>query len=360
MPSHALTFSLLSLDAASAVRIQTIDDILPSTPIESSSVFVRFLAFPINPQDILAIAGKYPVKPAHKTPDGSQIAGNDGVAIVERVGDAVVTFKKGDIVLPKRHGLGTWRTRAVFPAEELIRIPSSVDPVVGALLKMGFLPAYLLLEDIVRLHPGSWIVVNAALGVIPQMVCQFARLRGCYIIAVIRARADVRHAKDVLHENGADIIITEEDLETRGSDAVPALATLVRENKIVLALDAVFGHCAEQLARLLAPGGTFVNYGSLGGSDGVLQLTQELLFWKQITFRNFRLSKQLMLRSEAEMERLMAWFVELVTEGRLRTPNVEVLKWNIESEGEMAGMLHEALARAVQRNIGSKKTVIVF
>jgi trans-2-enoyl-CoA reductase len=360
MPGQALTFNNLSSDAASAVSVETIDDLLPSTPLDPSSVYVQFLAFPINPQDLLAIAGKYPVKPAYTTSDGSNIAGNDGVAIVKRVGDSVTTLREGDIVLPKCHGLGTWRTNAIFPAEVLIRIPSSVDPVAGALLKMGFAPAYLLLENMVKLHPGSWIIVNAALGVIPQMICQFARLHGSHVVAVIRSRTDMESASSILHANGAEIVVSEEDLEAHGSDASPALASLVKENRIVLALDAVFGHHAEHLARLLAPGSTFVNYGSLGGSDSVLRLTQELLFWKQITFRNFRLSQQLSLRSDTETEQLMTWFVELLDEGRLRTPIVKVLKWNTESGENMARMLYGALESAVKRDIGANKAVFVF
>jgi trans-2-enoyl-CoA reductase len=360
MPAQAITFTALSSDAASAVGIEAIPDLSHSTPLDAASVYVHFLAFPINPQDLLAIAGKYPVKPAYTAPDGSKIAGNDGVAIVKHVGDAVTTLKEGDMVLPKRHGLGTWRTSAVFPAEALLRIPSSVDPVDGALLKMGFAPAYLLLEDTVKLRPGSWIIVNAALGVIPQMICQFAHLRGCRVIAVIRSRPDMQAASSLLLANGADMIVGEEDLEARGSDASPALATLVQENRIVLALDAVFGHRAEHLARLLAPGSTFVNYGSLGGSDGVLQLTQELLFWKQITFRNFRLSQQLSLRSDAEVEGLLAWFVELLNAGRLRTPTVEVIEWNTEGGKDTAKTLHAALESAGKRSVGARKTVFAL
>jgi len=360
MSSQALTFSTLSSDAASVIDIKPVDTLLSSTPLNASSVYVEFLAFPINPQDLLAIAGKYPVKPVYTTPDGSKIAGNDGVAVVKRVGESVMTLREGDTVLPKRHGLGTWRTSGVFPADSLVRIPSGVDPVAAGLLKMGFAPAYLLLEDLVKLRPGSWIVINAALGVIPQMACQFARLRGCHVVAVIRARDDIQQARDILRANGADIVVTEEELEAHGSEADPALAIVAKENRVMLALDAVFGPRAEHLARLLGAGGTFVNYGSLGGSDGVLQLTQELLFWKQITFRNFRLSQQLSSRSDVEVERLMAWFVDLLAQGQLRTPSVEILRWSKDDVNEMTRKVHGVLDSAAKKSIGTKKTVIVL
>ncbi|EME85208.1 uncharacterized protein MYCFIDRAFT_211068 [Pseudocercospora fijiensis CIRAD86] len=364
MSPLALTFSSESADAASAIKVQPCEHLTPNMELGSEDVLVRYLAFPINPQDLMAIAGKYPVKPVYQHPDGSRIAGNDGIARIERVGSGVDLLQPGDLVLPRSHGLGTWRELAILPGKSVIKLPREADPIAGALLKMGFAPGYLLIEDTAVLKPGDWVVVNAGLGTIPQMAIQFARLRGCHAVAVVRERdaGDLEAAKRLLHAQGADVVVTGEDLAKHGPAADAALAAAVQGKRIVLALDAVFGDSAEHLARLLAPNATFVNYGSLGGGEGVLRLTQELLFWKQIKFRNFRLSQQLASRSNAEVEGLLAWFVDLLRQGRLRTPEVETIAWRggDEAVGEFEARVRAALGKAVRRPLGLKKQVVVL
>ncbi|KAH7028572.1 hypothetical protein B0J12DRAFT_721878 [Macrophomina phaseolina] len=362
MSSHVLTFSELSPDASRVVHVHaspTSDDDLPA-----DAVLVRFLAFPINPQDLMAIAGRYPVKPIHRhAPSGQPIPGNDGVAMVERVGTSVTSLRPGDRVIPKRHGLGTWRKHAVLcAATDLLRVLPTVDPVAASLLKMGAAPAYLMLEDLRPLRPGDWVVMNAGRGVIPQFVAQFARLRGGRSVSVVRGggRDGFDAVAEKLRESGtADVVVSEEALEERGADAHPELAAAVAQNRIVLALDAVFGRSGERLAGLLAPDGTFVNYGSLGGADGVLRVSQETLFWKQIRFRNFRLSHQLGLRSVEAQESLLTWFGDLFVQGRLRTPDVERVAWSEDSE-VLERRVKDALTVAVERAVGAKKQVFVL
>ena len=364
MAPQALSFSSTSEDAASAIRLQPCHGIPDDIDLAPSDVVVRFLAFPLNPQDLMAIAGKYPVKPIYSNPDGSHIAGNDGVARVERLGSAVIRLQVGDIVLPKVHGMGTWRESATFPSESLLRIPKEVDPVAAALLKMGFAPGYLLIEDMAPLHPGDWIVVNAALGVIPQMAIQFARLRGCHAVAVVRMREaeELEAARKVLYAQGASIVVTEDELAVHGSEADARLATAVKEGRIKLALDAVFGDSASRLVRLLGVNGTCVNYGSLGGADGILPLTQEALFWKQIKFRNFRLSQQLATRSEAQVEALLGWFVELLAQKHLTVPAVEEVGWltGEEDSAALGSLVRETLDKAVKRAPGTKKQIFTL
>lgn len=354
MPSQILTFSEPSPDAARVISINTASTLPDLAP---TAVQVRFLAFPINPQDLMAIAGRYPVAPAYH--HGTHpIPGNDGVARVELVGAAVTTLHAGDLVIPKRHGLGTWRSHAQLPASALLRIPCSVDPAGAALLKMGVAPAHLLLEDMRALRPGDWVVLNGGGGVIAQMVVQFARLRGCRAASVIRAREDFEVVAAGLRERGADVVVAEEELERCGPKAHPLLEEAVEKKRVVLALDAVFGRAGERLAALLAPGGTFVNYGSLGGADGVLRVSQELLFWKQIKFRNFRLSQQLALRSDDEQERLLTWFADLLVQGQLKTAVVERVQWSSDA-AELSESVKRSLEIAVQRPIGAKKQVFV-
>ncbi|KAH9832443.1 NAD(P)-binding protein [Teratosphaeria destructans] len=350
MAPYALTFKHESEEVANAIEASPcgVDERLEQLP--SDHVLVRFLAFPINPQDLLAVAGRYPVRPRDTLPDGSRVAGNDGVGRVERVGRDVTTLKPGDIVLPKRHGLGTWRELAVLPAAELLMIPPHIQPVAAALLKMGFAPAYLLLEDIRTLRPGDWIVVNAGSGVIPQMIAQFAKLRGCHTVATIRDRDGLDDVRAMLRAHGADLVVTEEALSAHGPGADATLSRLVAEARIVLAADCVFGHSGDLIAHLLAPGGDLC-------PDGIVPLSQELLFWRQIKFVHFRLSQQLSTRSDDEQERLFGWFVALIAAGRLVPPVVDVVDWDPDDPQALTDTARTALERATRRGVGTRKQV---
>ena len=303
--------------------------------VETGNVLVSFLFSPINPQDLLVLAGRYPVKPSY-TQGGQPILGYDGVARVEAVGPmpstvpgvSPVRLQPGDLVIPRRHGLGTWRTRAILRQSDVIRMSPTSELMGASMLRMAFLPAYLLMEDMCEMKPGDWVVQNAGSSTIAQLIVQFARLKGVHTCSVVRDRS--AHAskslEKTLGDNDDQVIITQSELAEKGAEAHPALADAVRQGRTVLALDAVFGEPGRQLASLLSHGGTYVNYGSLGGPDSVLAVSQRLLFWSEITFRNFRLSAQLNKRNESQQETLLLWFQDLLTQGILRTPKVQTIQ----------------------------------
>ena len=68
--------------------------------VGANQIRVKFLASTVNPSDLNMIAGTYPgaVAPG--------VAGNEGVGVVEEVGNAVKNLKKGDRVFPGKYGLG--------------------------------------------------------------------------------------------------------------------------------------------------------------------------------------------------------------------------------------------------------------
>jgi trans-2-enoyl-CoA reductase len=108
-------------------------------------------------------------------------------------------------------------------------------------------------------------------------------------------------------------------------------ASVAAGKQVMLALDAVFGQSGQQLAAMLAPGATFANYGSLGGAGGQLILTQELIFWKQVTFKNFQLSQALSRYIEEAQFDLLSWFTDLFEARKLASPPVNRVEW--EKEG---------------------------
>lgn len=347
--AQALTFSHVSDQSGQHLHAKHYE--IPSPGTEE--VLVRMLVAPINPQDIMVLAGKYPVKPANHL-DGEAIPGYDGVAEILQCGQAVTKFQVGERVIPKQHGLGTWRTHAVFSQDSLLTVSSRVDPKLAGILRMCVAPAYLLLEDMKQLRPGDWIIQNAASGTIAQMVTQFAKLKGLHTISIIRDRGDALGNDDwkkKLQAVGADIVLTETELAATDS--------LSKDRRILLALDSVFGPQAAAMATHLSPNALFVNYGCLGGSTD-FEVSQELLFWKQLTFRNFRLSTCLGSRSEAEIGDMLAWFVQLAEDGAITAAEMDTVVWDSGmAKADMDGVGWQ-LMQAVTNAGHGKKQVFVF
>ncbi|KAI9716368.1 MAG: putative secondary metabolism biosynthetic enzyme [Candelaria pacifica] len=314
----------------------------------SDEVSVEWLAAPINPIDLIVVAGKYPTKPKYSI-NGEFVAGFDGVARVLTCGDEVESLKPGDLVVPNTLGLGTWRTRAVLKAEDLLAIPMITDVTMAALLKSAILPAYFLVEDMRTLKPGDWIIQNAGTGVISQLVVQIAHLRGVKVISVVRDREMI----DSPALQDADIVLCESDL--------PAIDTL-KGKRILLGLDSVFGTSAAKLAGCISNHGTLVNYGQLGGGgpSASMALSHRLLFFDRLTFRSFRGTEQIAARSKEELGDLCAWLAQMIERDMLRHPEIDVLAWNSDEE-EFKCRVCGALDRAQDGTaIGTRKTVIQY
>ncbi|KAF4344407.1 2 4-dienoyl reductase precursor [Fusarium beomiforme] len=335
-----------------------------SASLSVDQILVSFLFSPINPQDLLVLAGRYPVKPLH-TLDNEPILGYDGVARVEAVGpNTSLPIRPGDLVVPRRHGLGTWRSQAILSVADVIRLSPTEDLIGASLLRMAFLPAYLLVEDMRTLKPGDWIIQNAGSGAIARLVAQFARLKGVHTASVVRNRdpSAFEALKTNLQSQGVDVVITEDDLATKGTEASAELANAASQGRVVLAIDAVFGESGERLANALSHGGTYVNYGSLGGAGGILGLTQRMLFWSEIQFRNFRLSEQLKGRSAAQQESLLLWFQDLIARGLLHAPPVETVRVPGDSSGrsDFERRIQEAITADPADKVGRVKHVLQF
>ncbi|PHH92659.1 hypothetical protein CDD83_6263 [Cordyceps sp. RAO-2017] len=346
-----LTYSEGSPDASSAIRLFRAEAELP--PLKESDVAVQFLASPVTPQDLLVIAGRYPVKPSHKH-EHLAIPGYDGVCRVTAVGSKVTALQPGDHAVPSRHGLGTWRSHAVVDSSALVKVPRELDSVAASSLKMGAVVAWLLLEEQDGLGPGDWIVQNAASGVIGQFVAQLARLRGLNTLSVVRDREDVESVRQRLLDLGASVVMTEAELETCQGQ-VPCLDG----KRVVLALDSVFGEPGKRLVGVLTPGASYINYGSLGGADGELRLSQKDLFWKHIKFTNFRLSAVLAAYDQNQFADLLDWLSRCFLQGQLRVPEVDLVHLSRAEDPER--LARDTLAKATaQERVGHKRQVFVF
>ncbi|KAI1399161.1 hypothetical protein F4819DRAFT_429674 [Hypoxylon fuscum] len=316
-------------------------------------VLIKFLASPVNPLDLLVLAGKYPVQPKHKH-DGESIIGYDGVGEVISCGAGVSNLAPGDLVVPSQFGVGTWRSQAAIKASMLQKISSPKEAAFACLLRMAVGPAYFLVEEMRDLKPGEYIIQNAGTSAVAQYVTQFAARRGVSTIHVIRDRSseETVTTKKALLSLGAAEVLTESELADHA-------ATLKSSRRIALALDSVYGVSGSKLLTALSDEGTFVHLGFLGGSDGNLQLGPQDLFGRRLTLRGFRGSAHMAARSSEEQGNLLNWWVDLFNQGQLKLPalGLNFVDWK-QSDGGQAVI--DAVNRAREGKLGQRKQVLLF
>lgn len=84
------------------------------------------------------------------------MAGNEGVAQVERIGSNVTSLTIGDWVIPSQPGMGTWRTHAIAKEQDLQLVPKNISPEYAATIAVNPSAAFRMLEDFVKLEAGSF------------------------------------------------------------------------------------------------------------------------------------------------------------------------------------------------------------
>ncbi|ROW17639.1 hypothetical protein VPNG_00857 [Cytospora leucostoma] len=330
----------------------------PTIPHLSSSsrneALVQFLAAPINRVDLMVLNSKYPVRPKHHL-DSRPVPGFDGCGVV--LESTSPDLSKGDMVIPRDLGLGTWRTHAVLPAASLIGVPAATPPLAGALLRSGVLIAWLLLHRVRVLQEGDAVIVSAGTSTVAWFLVQLARLMRVSVFLVVRDRGpdELRNVRDSLLELGAAAVISESELRESLAREAPVPTCLpVRP---ILALDSVFGPVGQLLVETLAPGGTFVLVGLLGGPGPNIQIDSTHLFDRRLSFLPFRGSEVIKSIGHSKVEELLNDLATMFLVGRLKTPKNTIVSWSDTDDQDLDQILTLAIESAASDSIGYRKTI---
>ena len=253
------------IEVVELVRIETPD-------LARDEVVVDVEAAPINPSHLLTLSGKYlGVKATLPA-----MAGGEGVGRVVDMGADVTSLKVGDRVLIPPFS-GAWRQQLVAKVERLgAPLPDSISDKIEqvAMLPVNPPTAWLLLNTVVDLQPGDWVIQNAANSAVGQYVMQLARVYGFKTINVVRRTG----LEDVIEEAGGTVCIEDgPDLAARVRSVVGADAP------IRLGIDAVAGEAVQRLTECLSPGGVIANYGFLSGEN--CQIASSDIIFRDITLK---------------------------------------------------------------------------
>jgi mitochondrial enoyl-[acyl-carrier protein] reductase / trans-2-enoyl-CoA reductase len=291
---------------------------------------VQMRAAPINPADINAIEGKYPVRPELPATPGFEGAG----VVLDLGGDVTGMTVGALVILP--HNLGTWREAVAVKASELVAVPPEIEPVQAAMLKINPMTAWRLLHDYVDLKNGDWLIQNAANSAAGRAVIQIAHDLGYKTINVVRREELI----DELRGEGGDVVLVDgENLRDQVKNATSGAP-------ILLGLNAVGGESALRLANTLAPGSTMVTFGAMGLQP--LKIPNGLLIFKDLRFRGIWINKWYDNATMAERMDAFRPLFEMAKRGLLKT------------KVEKAYPLSEARAAVTHAAQGKRSGKIIF
>lgn len=299
---------------------------LPLREPAENEVLLEMLAAPVNPADINVIEGAYGA-----LPDLPATIGNEGVGRVRQVGAGVAGLAPGQHVLPM--GFGTWAREMVVPAAGVVPLPEGLDRFQAAMLTVNPATAWRILHDFVELSPGDWIVQNAANSGVGRSAIQLARALGLKSLNVVRRPELIGELEGI----GADVVVTEE------SDLRKEVKALCGGRRPKLALNAVGGASALNVASSLGAGGVVVTFGAM--SKQAMKVPNGLLIFQNLKFCGFWLKRW---RENAAPEVLRATYATLASHllaGTLSTPVHKVFP---------LGQVAEAVAEAAKEMRGGK------
>ncbi|MBW4331699.1 quinone oxidoreductase [Stakelama sp. CBK3Z-3] len=169
-------------------------------------VRIRTTAAGLNYIDTYHRSGLYPVD----LPSG---LGVEGVGVVEAVGPGVTGFAVGDRVGTFGPKLGAYATHRNLPADQLIRLPDSIDDESAAALLLKGCTVEALVERCARVKAGQRVLVYAAAGGVGHIMTGWLSAIGAEVIAVVGSADKAKAAS----ANGAAHVIRhdQEDIAER-------------------------------------------------------------------------------------------------------------------------------------------------
>ena len=253
------------------LRIENVD--LP--PPGRGEIQIRVKALGLNRAEALLRSGAYIETP--KLPSG---LGLEAAGIVERVGEGVDGFVRGDVVsvIPPL-SMVRWPAYgelATFPAELVVKHPRSLGFETAAAVWMQYLTAFGALIDIAKLRSEDFVVITAATSSVGLAAIQIANMVGATPIAVTRTS---RKKQALLEAGAANVIASaEEDLGAR-------LQEIGGPEAVRVVFDPIGGPSFEPLTAAMSRGGILIEYGGLSPEPTPFPLFTVLA--KTLTLRGY-------------------------------------------------------------------------
>ena len=234
----------------------------------------------LNFIDVYFRTGLYPA------PSFPLTIGNEGVGVVEAVGDGVAEVAVGDRVAYCM-SLGSYAQRRIIGSRFLVKIPAGIsDEQAAAVMLKGCTVQYLVRRTH-AVQPGETVLFHAAAGGCGLIACQWLKHIGATVIGTVGTREKAELAK--AHGCDHPIVYTEESFVDR-------VRELTGGKGVPVVYDSVGKDTFDDSLRCLQPRGLMVSFGNASGAvepfRPVLLAQKGSLFLTRPTLANYTATRQ--------------------------------------------------------------------
>ncbi|KAA9376817.1 quinone oxidoreductase [Microbispora cellulosiformans] len=208
-------------------------------------VLIEVAATGVNFIDVYHREGRYPL-PLPLVP-GSEAAGT-----VTAVGPDVTDVVPGDRVA-SASAIGAYATKALIPADRVVRLPDGLSPDLAAAVLLQGLTAHYLTHSTYAVRTGDDVLVHAAAGGMGLLLVQMAKLRGARVIGTVSSPEKEKLARQA----GADEVI--------GYEGFPEAVKEITGSGVHVVYDGVGAATFEGSLASLRPRGMMALYGAASG-----------------------------------------------------------------------------------------------
>jgi NADPH2:quinone reductase len=214
-------------------------------------ILIEVEAFGLNYADVMARTGLYADAPPIPCVLGYEVVGR-----VVELGKNVSSHKVNDRVTALTR-FGGYAQFAVTDEKAASKIPETMDKGVAVALATQYVTAYHAACDLMNLHEGEDVLIQAAAGGVGTALTQIAKWKGCTVYGTGSSEKKL----DYMKANGVDYPINylKEDFTSSIQQHC--------KNGLNVVFDSIGGKTFKQAKKLLAPGGRIVGYGSAERSN---------------------------------------------------------------------------------------------
>ncbi len=221
--------------------LQQVEEELPEP--KAGQVRVKILATGVAFTDVLMREGLYPgVPPLPYAP------GYDIVGIIDQLGLGVSTLELGQVVVALTI-VGGYAEYICLPVDDLVSVPSGVDPFEACCLPLSYLTAYQMLHRIAEVKPGKQILIHGAAGGVGTAMLQLGKRVD---LQMYGTASKPKHSV-VSNLGGIPIDYKNEDFVQRIRE--------LTSNGVDVVLDAIGGNHLLRSYKVLRSKGQLINYG---------------------------------------------------------------------------------------------------
>ena len=278
----------------SGLRLVERENLAPSRDL----VTVRLTAAGVNPLDHTILSGGHPrAKPP-------AVFGNEGAGVVTHSGPSSLPVG-ARVMFTAPFGNGSWQEYVQIKAEELQPIPDGVDDVTATAAVVGYLSAYLTLQQ-AGFTAGKSVLAPAIGGAVGNATYQLARALGASkVVSTAGSKAKAEQARERGYDNVVDL---------SAESLAQGVRRLTDGAGIDVVIDAIGGTITSEALKAMAMGGSLVTLGYSAGRNTTIDVTD--IIWKDLSVTGFSLFRS--TRQEIQA----AWDVisPLLVKGTVKPP----------------------------------------